>query len=273
MKTHFLVLSGGRLAYDDQGQGPLVLCMPGMGDMRAQFRLLTPVLVAAGYRVVCVDPRGMGESSVVWDDYSVAALGADLLALIAHLQAGPAVICGNSMAAGAAVWAAARAPEQVAGLVLLGGFVRDTLPLALARTLYGLLLGGPWGPAMWRIYFRQLFPNATPPDFDDYLIRQRAMLAEPGRFAALKAMMHASKADAEALLPQVKAPTLVVMGSRDIDFPKPEAEARWVAQQLNGEVLLVPDAGHYPHVDSPALCHPDILAFVRQHLPQPCLQA
>ena len=34
-----------------------------------------------------------------------------MVALIRHLDAGPAVIVGESMAAGAAIWAAAEAPE------------------------------------------------------------------------------------------------------------------------------------------------------------------
>ena len=49
-----------------------------MGDLRSTYRFLTPKLVAAGYRVVSLDVRGHGESSVRWDDYSVGAVAADL---------------------------------------------------------------------------------------------------------------------------------------------------------------------------------------------------
>jgi alpha-beta hydrolase superfamily lysophospholipase len=68
MPTHFLTLPDGRIAFDDQGQGPLILCVPAGGDLRSQYRFLTPQLVAAGYRVVTMDLRGQGESSVTWPE-------------------------------------------------------------------------------------------------------------------------------------------------------------------------------------------------------------
>jgi pimeloyl-ACP methyl ester carboxylesterase len=57
---------------------------------------------------------------------------------------------------------------------------------------------------------------------------------------------------------------LVVMGERDPDFPDPKAEARFVADALNGDVLLVPDAGHYPMVEYPEIVNPAIVAFAGQ---------
>jgi len=63
MQTQHLRLSDGTLAFDDQGEGPLVLCVPAGGDLRSEYRFLTPQLVAAGYRVVTMDIRGQGESS------------------------------------------------------------------------------------------------------------------------------------------------------------------------------------------------------------------
>ena len=56
--TEFLDMPGGRLAYDLTGQGPLVVCVPGMGDIRATFRHLVPRLAQAGYRVATMDLRG-----------------------------------------------------------------------------------------------------------------------------------------------------------------------------------------------------------------------
>ncbi len=42
METQFLTLPEGNIAYDDQGSGPLVLCVPGLGDLRAEYRFLAP---------------------------------------------------------------------------------------------------------------------------------------------------------------------------------------------------------------------------------------
>src|SRR5580700_4976051 len=124
--TSFLEIGGGSIAYDDSGgSGPVVICVPGMGDMRQQFRFLAPSLRSAGYRVVTMDLRGMGESSVDWPGYSAAAVGSDIVALIAHLGAPHAFVIGNSMAGAAAVWAAAQIPGRIGGIVLIDPFVRD----------------------------------------------------------------------------------------------------------------------------------------------------
>jgi pimeloyl-ACP methyl ester carboxylesterase len=57
--TEFLDLPGGRIAYDVTGEGPLLVCVPGMGDIRGAFRLLIPRLAEAGYRVAAESPAGV----------------------------------------------------------------------------------------------------------------------------------------------------------------------------------------------------------------------
>src|SRR5579875_3845069 len=274
METRFLDVSGGRIAYDDTGAGPLVICVPGMGDLRAEYRFLAPQLISAGYRVVTMDPRGEGESSVRWADYSVASVGVDLLALARSLGAGPAVVIGNSMAAGAAVCAAAEAPEQFAGLVLVGPAVRDGQPLWQARILslllYGPMLSGPWGVSMWIRYFTTLFPSAKPDDFDAYCQQLRATMHEPGRMAALRAMLATPKRASEERLARVTTPALIVMGSKDPDFPDATAEAKLIASRLGGtdsRVEMLAGLGHYPHAEAPDRFTPLSLDFLRRVAP------
>lgn len=263
--TRYLDLPAGRIAYDVTGSGPLVVCAPGMGDLRGEYRRLAPQLVAAGYRVATLDVRGHGESSVGWPDYSVAAVGADMLALAHALAAEPAILIGTSMAAGAAVWAAAEDPSAVAGLVLIGPFVRDTLPpwqQRLYGPLFGAMFAGPWGPTMWKLYFTSLYPTARPPDFAAYVRQLVANLREPGRLAALRQMLFASKAASAARLGRVAAPALVVMGTRDRDFKDPAGEAQLVARHLHAEVCMIAGAGHYPHAEMPEQTGPAITGFL-----------
>src|SRR5690606_2215056 len=112
-----------RIAYDDTGgDGQLAVLVPGMGDTRVSFRFFAPALAAAGYRVVTMDLRGAGESDATFDSYTPEDMGDDLVALLAELDAGPALVVGASIAAAAAVWAAAEAPERVAALVLLRAY-------------------------------------------------------------------------------------------------------------------------------------------------------
>jgi pimeloyl-ACP methyl ester carboxylesterase len=267
MATNWLERDGGRLAYSDEGQGPLVVCVPGLGDLRQEYRFLAPRLVEAGFRVVAVDLRGHGESSTGWDDLSPEAIGGDILALIRQVDAGRALVVGTSMAAGAATWAAAEEPDAVSGLVLIGPFVRDVgsaVQQRLYRALFRLLLAPPWGLSVWMRYWAGLFPSVEPPDLESYAALLRANLAEPGRFAAVRRMMLGpSRSGIESRLREVRAPALVVMGTKDRDFKDPAAEARLVAARLKGDVAMIDGAGHYPHVEYPRQTAPLVLDFAR----------
>jgi pimeloyl-ACP methyl ester carboxylesterase len=269
--TRFLVRPEGRIAYEEVGAGPLVVLVPGIGDTRQQYRFLAPELAAAGYRVVSMDLRGLGESSTGFSDYSAAAVGSDVVALLRELDAGPAGLVGQSMAAGAVAWAAAEAPDRVESLVLIGPFVRDVPPTswlqgALMNGLVNGMLQRPWGASAWSSYYDSLYPSAKPVDLPAYRAALSANVAERGRLEALRAMMNASKADVDARLEQVRARTLVVMGTADPDFDGfvggPAGEARVVADRLHGQVLMVEGAGHYPHVEMPARVDPAIVRFV-----------
>ena len=262
MTTKYLTQGNGRIAYDDAGAGPLVVCVPSMGDVRGEYRFLIPQLVEAGYRVVNMDVRGLGETSVEWEDYTVAGVGADIVALIRNLEAGPAIVVGTSMAAGATVWAAAEAPELIRGMVLVGAFVRGDGNWFL-ETLFSVMFARPWGPSMWVKYFSTLFPSRKPDDFAEYAAALRTNLKEPGRQETLLAMIRASKRASEDRIPQVKQPVLVLMGSKDPDFKAPETEAMWVAEHLNGTYTMIEGAGHYPHAEMPEITAPLMLEFMQ----------
>src|ERR1700689_5161573 len=127
--TEFADIEGGRIAYDETGQGPLIVLSHGIGDRRQAYRFLAPMLSQAGYRVVSADLRGHGESSMGWksvtgtDAISRTDIAGDLLALIRHLG-GPAVIVGHSISGGAATIAAAEQPDLVSGIVEINPFTK-----------------------------------------------------------------------------------------------------------------------------------------------------
>jgi pimeloyl-ACP methyl ester carboxylesterase len=261
--TTFLDVPGGRLAYSDDGTGPLVIAVPGMGDLRSTYRFLAPKLVAAGHRVVSLDVRGHGDSSVSWDDYSVGAVAGDILALIRSINAGPAHVIGNSMAAGAATIAAAREPQAIRSLTLVDPFVRDMMPPWVAAALFGPLLSGPWRAALWRTLFKKSFPTRLPDDFRAEETRRDANLAEPGRFAAFRRMAIASKIESERRIADVQAPVLVLMGTRDPDFSDPAKEAAHVAALLHGTAIMIDEAGHYPQTEMPDAVAARLLPFLQ----------
>src|SRR5580658_5278775 len=262
--TQFLKLPGGQIAYDDSGgAGPLVICVPGLGDMRQQYRFLAPRLVAAGFRVVTMDLPGHGESSVDWPAYSPAIVGADIVAMVQHLGAGKAFIVGNSMAGGSAVWAAAEIPDRIAGIVLIDPFMRVIPTSSFLLAFLKVAMMRPWGPSFWSMYYGSLYKSAPPADLDSYRSALTANLKQPGRIEATKALIFASQAPCEARIPNVHAPALVVMGTRDSDFTDPAAEADWAASHLHGKKLMVDGAGHYPHAEYPDVVAPAIIDFVK----------
>src|SRR5215471_18057653 len=134
---------GGRIGYDVSSDGPLVVCVPRMGELRGVYRFTVLALAAAGLRAATMDLRGHGDSDATFASYDDVAAGSDALALIEHLG-GPAVLIGNSMGAGAGVWAAAEQPGQVAGLALVGPFVRNPKISPLMRWAFRLAMSGPW---------------------------------------------------------------------------------------------------------------------------------
>jgi pimeloyl-ACP methyl ester carboxylesterase len=259
--TLFLSRPSGEIAYDTQGSGPLVIGVPGMGDLRSSFRFLVPQLVAAGYRVVTMDLRGHGESGTTFDAYDDVAAASDIVALIEHLGE-PATVVGNSMAAGAAVIAAADRPELVERLVLVGPFVRNVPMPPGMGLVFRLALLRPWGPRFWRTWHRKLFATHVPDDYDAYRADLLAALTRPGGWRAFQRTAQTSHQPAEDRLGRVQAAALVVMGTADPDFKDPAAEARLVADRLSGDVVMVPGAGHYPHTEFPEVVGTAVLAFL-----------
>jgi len=259
--TRFLDRPDGRIAYDVRGDGPAVLCVPGMGELRSSYRFLAPALVSAGYRVITMDLRGHGDSDVTFSAYDDVAAGSDIVALLEALDE-HAVLIGNSMGAGGAVWAAAEAPGRVAGLVLIGPFVRQVPVGRVMEIMFRLAMMRPWGRTAWLSWYPKLFPGRRPSDFEEHRAQIGRSLREPGRWHAFAATTRTSHAPVEERLGDVHAPTLVIMGADDPDFPDAEAEAELVADRLGGRAMIVPDSGHYPHAEYPEIVSPAVETFL-----------
>ena len=265
MQTQYLERPQGKLAYSDYGgEGEIVLMLPGMGALRSEYRYLVPDLSQAGYRPVTVDLRGHGESSVPWEQYDVPSVGSDILALIEHLHDSPVHLIGTSFAAGSVVWAAAEQPESVRSQVLIGAFVRDVKLNPIMNALFWLMVKFPWRVPAWVMYYRSLYPTRKPPDFDEYLSQLKENLSQPGRFDAAVAMAYSSRMPSEERLRKVKAPTLVIMGSKDPDFPDPAAEGKYIAEHTSGNLEMVTGAGHYPQTEMPEVTNPMMIDFLQK---------
>jgi pimeloyl-ACP methyl ester carboxylesterase len=272
--TYNLDVAGGKIAYDLAGAGPLVLLGHGLADNRNAFRFLVPQLVAAGYRVANMDLRGHGQSSVPFASYSRTDVAGDMIALIRQLG-GPAIIIGHSFSGAAAAIVAADAPDLVTAIVqvdpgtrtpkmklgdLNGRFVKGISLILSAAVLRST--------KVWGSYLRHAFPGTRPKDFDLAVQSLQHNLSEPGRMAAGAKMAFSSPADAEAKLPAIRCPALVIMGTLDPDFPNPTAEAEGIVAQMPaglGALAMIEGAGHYPHTQCPDEVVRVALPFLSAH--------
>jgi pimeloyl-ACP methyl ester carboxylesterase len=260
-RTEHLVLTDGTIGYDTTGSGPLILCVPGMGQLRRSFRALVPLLVAAGHEVATADLRGHGDSTAEFRAYGDGATASDIIALLQQLGR-PAVVIGHSMAAGAAVIAAAERPDLVTGLVLVGPFVRDQRISPVARAVLRVAMAPRWARIVWNSYLPKLYAGNKPHDLATHRAAVDSALRQPGHSRAFSRTTRLSHAEAERVLDRVTAPSLVVMGELDPDFPDPAGEAAWIADRLHGERVMVPESGHYPQEQQPGIVADAVLRFL-----------
>jgi pimeloyl-ACP methyl ester carboxylesterase len=272
--TSFLDVPGGHIAYDATGSGPLVVLSHGIGVRREDYRFLAPKLAQAGYRVASADLRGHGESSMGWASITRTDIAGDLLALIDHLG-GPALIVGHSISGGAATIAAATRSEQVSGIVEINPFTRTQklnlgafLRIRRYRQCISLLTGTQVfrSLGLWMRYLNVAYP-AKPADYADYMAALAAKLREPGRMAEFMKTFRSKPADADAQLPNVKCPALVLMGTLDPDFADPQAEGEAIVAAMPaglGTVAMIDGAGHYPHAQSPDPIAARMIGFLRE---------
>lgn len=259
--SQFLARPEGRVAYDVDGNGPLVVLVPGVGELRSTYRFLAPMLQQAGFRVATVDLRGHGGSDTTFGSYGDVETASDVVALIETLG-GPAVIVGNSMAGGASVIAAADRPELIRALVLVGPYVRNAEVGAMYRLLLRVAMTPLWAGVVWKSYMPKLYAGRRPSDFDDYRDRVVKSIRRPGYAKAFSLTTRVNHDVAETRLGEVVAPTLVVMGDKDPDFKNPSAEAEWIASTLKGSTFMVSEAGHYPQSQQPEITAGAVLAFL-----------
>jgi pimeloyl-ACP methyl ester carboxylesterase len=142
-----------RLVYDEYGSGQrVVLLLPGLLFSRRMHRPLAEVLADAGYRVLCLDLLGHGDSdrpAEMWN-YSMTIFGRQALAMLDHAGVERAVIGGTSLGANASLEAAAAAPGRVRGLVIEMP-VLDNALLGSALTFTPMLVGLTFGAPVARL--------------------------------------------------------------------------------------------------------------------------
>lgn len=221
---------GVRIAYAVSGRGyPLVRTAHWMTNIESDWR--TPMFapwfsrLAGRYQFFRYDQRGSGMSDGVDLPLSVEAFEADLEAVVEAARLERFALLGPSGGGLSAIAYAAKHPERVSHLILVGGFAkgvlrRDLSPEDRERFQLGVRaieLG--WGqndPSFLQLFTSQFWPDASLEYMRSFNDLQRESC--PPRQAAATAMANA-QGDVSELLEQVRCPTLVLHCRGDIRVP------------------------------------------------------
>jgi pimeloyl-ACP methyl ester carboxylesterase len=255
----FLKFEGQRLAYTEFGGGPAALTTGGARGRTAKsapangrplillhglllsqemHRPLAEALAARGNRVITLDLLGHGQSDRPRDmwRYSMAAYGAQIVALMDHLQIAQAAVMGTSLGANAALEVAARSPERLRAMVIEMPVLDNGLlwsALTFTPALVALTFGEPAMKLLARVTRavpRQLLPHYGNVMLD--LVRQ-----EPGPGGALlQGLFFGRIAPPRSERATFTTPTLVLGHPRDPVHPF--SDAGMLAKEMPNARLL-----------------------------------
>lgn len=253
-------VNGTTIHYVQQGTGPDLVLVPGLGASThvwyPQLKALSPVL-----RVTALDPRGHGGSGRPAGPYSMRVFADDTAALMRHLGLGPAVVVGSSMSGMTVVELAAAHPELVRAAVLVGGF--PVLPPAGKERMEGRARTAetqgmePLGDMVVSTALGNS-THATQPGLVG-LYRAVIVANDPQAYAvSCRAIV---QADVTPLLPQVRCPTLILLGGEEQVAPLPAAHALKVGIP-HAEVRVIPAAGHLPFLEQSSAFNAALLEFI-----------
>ena len=174
------------------------------------------------------------------------------------------VLAGFSMGGMAAMTAAAREPEQVAGLVLIDTHAEPETPDRSARRALQIETAEAGGFA--RLVREELKPNyfADPEAHPD---EHRLVLDMALDAGALQFRRHVQalieRPDPATALNALNMPVTVVTGEEDVIAPA--SVARHLVERLkNGRLVLIPDCGHMAPLEAPVVVAAEIDRLRRQ---------
>src|ERR1700722_222083 len=115
-----IAAGAARLRVRIAGQGTMLVLLPGLGRPSEALDPFAALLVAAGYKVVQPDPRGIGGSTGPLDGLTLHDLAGDIAAVIEAMGARDVTIIGHAFGNRIARTVAADRPDLVGMVVLLG---------------------------------------------------------------------------------------------------------------------------------------------------------
>ena len=270
MTTIWIDIAGGRLAAQDEGEGPPVLLVHSAIVNRRSWDPVVPHLVKAGYRVIRYDMRGFGESTSEDVEFSAHE---DLLAVLDHFGVGQAAVVGNSMGAVFSIDGLLAAPDRFVAFVWVAGGVGgwDKEPSTEEDSLFKAESDAEeaedWDLAAeldtriwvdgWRDGVNQPTTRVDPAVRAAIKAMDRELL-EPGRVYGDRRRLDPTAVER---LETIAQPTLVVIG--DLDTTGTRSAGELVAQRVAGaRIERLPDVAHIIGMEAPET----LAALIVEHL-------
>jgi proline iminopeptidase len=272
----FRAVDGTELVYHVHGRGDPLVCLPG-GPGRASSYLSDLGGLSAHRQLIMLDARGTGESAVPADpaSYRCDRLVDDVAGLAEHLALDRHDLLGHSAGANVAVLYSVRYPRRVRKLALITPSGRSAglqVDDEMRREMVNLREDESWFPEAAAAFERgaetQDDWNAVAPFFYgrwDAAAQAHWAAGEvqtnedaAGGFGAEGAFDPAATRIAVAAF---ASPVLVLAGGVDPQWP-PKAVAELAAMFPAAQLVVQPNAGHYPWLDDPEWFVSTVITFL-----------
>ena len=231
---------------DGPADAPALLLGGSLGTTLAMWEPQVRAL-GAGRRLVRFDHRGHGGSPVPNGPYTVAGLGADVIALMDRLGIACSDYAGVSIGGMVGQWLAIHAPERIGRLVVICS-APDTLnPDAFRERAHTVREAGatePIASAVVSNWFTDGYATAHP----DVVAAHRQMIVETPVEGYASCCEAVAAHDVTDGLGAVRAPTLVIAGAQDRAIPASQGE-RIAAAVPQARFELLDPASHLASVE------------------------
>jgi 3-oxoadipate enol-lactonase len=250
------------LNYVIEGEGPPVILLHPVGLDHTCWDAVAPRL-SAGHRLIRIDLRGHGLSSLPDEDYTLADYADDVHAVLVATGLRPAAIVGLSFGGMVAQTVVIRHPDVASAAVFAGTSAAQTperREIAIQRAEAALRdgMGALVAPTLQR-WFTPGFIAGGGAE----ATRARLIADDPrGWASAWRAM---SDLDAGPALPGIGIPTLCLAGEADLAVPTTALEAM-AAAIPGGRYVMLPGASHMMQIENAGAFSDAVLAFLREAL-------
>jgi len=252
-----------RIAVEEEGEGPAVVCVHGLGGSSNTWTPLMPAL--AQHRVIRVDLPGSGRSQWVEGMLSIDRYVEALLGICSRLGVTRAHWLGHSMGTIVVQHIAASHPTLVASVALFGPLIEP--PEAARAAMNTRAAKAREGAAGMHEITQTLLNAAISADTRQRLpvavayVRESLMRQDGGAYARSCEALAGARA---AAVDRIEAPVLLVTGDEDGVAPPQAVQA--MADRLRGarstRVVVLPRCGHWTPVERPEECQHELREFL-----------